>query len=437
MWLNPHETLFARAEAARAEDEAHLAAFCRGALGSWRAHARDTRAPRRARLALRRADAFARAAGSARAWRRWRAVVLAARAAKAEEARRAAAFAAWLALVRHRREVRRRVSAYAARRYAPANTADAGPETAFGDETSEASIPPRLVRAWRAWRGRAATGRAATRLRRKALARFLWPALSAWRAVALAALRDEVLAGLRVDAHSRNAMWRAWRAWALGPASAALARGAPTPRVPGRRDPFPSRGVSAPRGNVPVTGNSLETSLGRGRGGRGLAGARGGDLYNVYRSYETAEGGGAARAAGTVARRRVLGRVALAGWQTVSARRGSAAASEADPNAGREPGGASSRAAAEPPTSFTAPTLADAEAVLARAERRAPPNARARIPLTRRRRETVAAAVAAAETAADDADDASEVSDVPPIAAVDPEVYAAARGAWLFTRGRR
>ena len=95
------------------------------------------------------------------------------------------------------------------------------------------------MRAWRAWRGRAATGRAATRLRRKALARFLWPALSAWRAVALAALRDEVLAGLRVDAHARNAMWRAWRAWALGPASAALARGAPTPRVPGRRDPFP------------------------------------------------------------------------------------------------------------------------------------------------------------------------------------------------------
>jgi hypothetical protein len=419
---------FARAEAARAEDEAHLAAFCRGALGSWRAHARDTRAPRRARLALRRADAFARAAGSARAWRRWRAVVLAARAAKAEEARRAAAFAAWLALVRHRREVRRRVSAYAARRYVPANTrpADAGPETAFGDETSEASIPPRLVRAWRAWRGRAATGRAATRLRRKALARFLWPALSAWRAVALAALRDEVLAGLRVDAHSRNAMWRAWRAWALGPASAALARGAPTPHVPGRRDPFPSR--SAPRGNVPA-GDSLETSLGRGRGGRGLSGARGGD--------PAAAGGGAARAAGTVARRRVLGRVALAGWQTVSARRGSAAASEADPNAGREPGGASGRAAAGPPTSFTPPTLADAEAVLARAERRAPPNARARIPLARRLRGTVAAAVAAAETATDDADDASEVSDVPPIAAVDPEVYAAARRAWRFTRGRR
>jgi hypothetical protein len=45
--------------------------------------------------------------------------------------------------------------------------------------------------------------------------------------------------------------------------------------------------------------------------------------------------------------------------------------------------------------------------------------------------------VAAAETATDDADDASEVSDVPPIAAVDPEVYAAARRAWRFTRGRR
>ena len=26
------------------------------------------------------------------------------------------------------------------------------------------------------------------------------------------ALRDEVLAGMRVDAHSRTAMWRAWRA---------------------------------------------------------------------------------------------------------------------------------------------------------------------------------------------------------------------------------
>jgi hypothetical protein len=136
----------------------------------------------------------------------------------------------------------------------------------------------------------------------------------------------------------------------------------------------------------------------------------------------------------------VLGRVALAGWQTVSARRGSAAAertAEADPNAGREPGGASDRAAAGPPTSFTPLTLADAEAVLARAERRAPPNARARIPLARRPRGTVAEAVAAAETATDDADDASEVSDVPPIAAVDPEVYAAARRAWYFTRGRR
>jgi hypothetical protein len=49
-------------------------------------------------------------------------------------------------------------------------------------------------------------------------------------------------------------------------------------------------------------------------------------------------------------------------------------------------------------------------------------------------------AVAAAEGAADhddvSADDAtSEMSEVPPIAAIDPEVYAAARREWRRSRG--
>ena len=373
---------FARAEAARAEDEAQFAAFCRGALGSWRAHARDARRAARAWLCDARTPSRAppdrRARGGDGAPLSWR---------RAPPGRRRRAPRGGVRRVARAGRTGAR-SAGASRRTPRGGTRPRtkkrvrptrARETAFGGRTS-GSVHTRAWCAPGAPGGRAATGRAATRLRRKALARFLWPALSAWRAVALAALRDEVLAGCAWTRTPEHAMWRAWRAWALGPASAALARGAPR-RASGTARPFPSRDpFPSPRGNVCQKRETLSRRRGE--------------------ETRPPRGWGRARRAGTVARRRVLGRVALAGWQTVSARRGSAAAERtADPNAGREPGGASDRAAAGPPTSFTPLTLADAEAVLARAERRAPPRAaRARIRAAASRG-TVAEAVAAAETA--------------------------------------
>ena len=248
--------------------------------------------------------------------------------------------------------------------------------------------------------------------------------LSAWRAVALAALRDEVLASLRVDAHARNAMWRAWRAWTLGPASVSYARGAPTPPVPTRVS-FPKGGGGAQGG-----GGALGSGFGRvpvpvpARGALGVSGERVADAVDP-----AVAGGRAARAAGTAARRRVLGGVALAGWRRLASARslGSPAGVQLEPLSGDR---------------FEPSTLADAEALLAQTEAvGARFHARARVPLLRRApSRTVARAVAAAEAAADDdgvsADDAtSEMSEVPPIAAIDPEVYAAARREWRRSRG--
>jgi hypothetical protein len=393
--------------------------FIRAALGSWRAHAVDTRAPRHTRLSLRRADAFARRKTCSRRFKPWRVVVVKARDEKRRAKRARDALNAWAKLVRHRREVRVRVSAYAEKRLLRAQTRGFGP----GPE-GEAFIPASMVRAWRAWRGRAATGRAATRLRRNALARFLWPVLSAWRAVALAALRDEVLASMRVDAHARNAMWRAWRAWTLGPASVSYARGAPTPPVPTNVS-FPKGGGSA-FGRVPVP--ALRAL--------GVSGEVVADAVDP-----AVAGGRAARAAGTAARRRVLGGVALAGWRRLASARslGSRAGVQLEPRTGDRFFPPSS---AEPSSAEGFSTLADAEALLAQTEAvSARLHARARVPLLRRApSRTVARAVAAAEGAADDddvsADDAtSEMSEVPPIAAIDPEVYAAARREWRRSRG--
>jgi hypothetical protein len=151
-------------------------------------------------------------------------------------------------------------------------------------------------------------------------------------------------------------------------------------------------------------------------------------------------GGRAARAAGTAARRRVLGGVALAGWRRLASARplGSPAGVQLEPLSGDrfEP------SSAEPSSAEGFSTLADAEALLAQTEAvSARLHARARVPLLRRApSRTVARAVAAAEGAADDddvsADDAtSEMSEVPPIAAIDPEVYAAARREWRRSRG--
>jgi hypothetical protein len=388
--------------------------FIRAALGSWRAHAVDTRAPRHTRLSLRRADAFARRKTCSRRFKPWRVVVVKARDEKRRAKRARDALNAWAKLVRHRREVRVRVSAYAEKRLLRAQTRGFGP----GPE-GEAFIPASMVRAWRAWRGRAATGRAATRLRRNALARFLWPVLSAWRAVALAALRDEVLASLRVDAHARNAMWRAWRAWTLGPASVSYARGAPTPPVPTNVS-FPKGGGSA-FGRVPVP--ALRAL--------GVSGEVVADAVDP-----AVAGGRAARAAGTAARRRVLGGVALAGWRRLASARslGSRAGVQLEPRTGDRFFPPSS---AEPSSAEGFSTLADAEALLAQTEAvSARLHARARVPLLRRApSRTVARAVAAAEGAADDDDATSEMSEVPPIAAIDPEVYAAARREWRRSRG--
>jgi hypothetical protein len=132
----------------------------------------------------------------------------------------------------------------------------------------------------------------------------------------------------------------------------------------------------------------------------------------------------------------VLGGVALAGWRRLASARslGSRAGVQLEPRTGDRFFPPSS---AEPSSAEGFSTLADAEALLAQTEAvSARLHARARVPLLRRApSRTVARAVAAAEGAADDDDATSEMSEVPPIAAIDPEVYAAARREWRRSRG--
>ena len=88
------------------------------------------------------------------------------------------------------------------------------------------------VRAWRGWRRRTALTAAADAMRLRSLVRFTRPRFTAWRIVSLAKCRGRILAEMRVDGCRRHAMWRAWRAWYLGPALAGFTAGAPTPSPP-------------------------------------------------------------------------------------------------------------------------------------------------------------------------------------------------------------
>ena len=88
------------------------------------------------------------------------------------------------------------------------------------------------VRAWRGWRRRTALTAAADAMRLRSLVRFTRPRFTAWRIVSLAKCRGRILAEMRVDGARRHAMWRAWRAWYLGPALAGFTAGAPTPSPP-------------------------------------------------------------------------------------------------------------------------------------------------------------------------------------------------------------
>ena len=107
------------------------------------------------------------------------------------------------------------------------------------------------VRAWRGWRAFVTRIRAAGAMRLRATVRFVKPAFTAWRIVALARARSRVVEAMRIDAASRHAMWRAWRAWSLGPALAAFTAGAPTPAPPVHGDD--DAGVAdSPPGDAPV-----------------------------------------------------------------------------------------------------------------------------------------------------------------------------------------
>ena len=116
------------------------------------------------------------------------------------------------------------------------------------------------VRAWRGWRAFVTRIRAAGAMRLRATVRFVKPAFTAWRIVALARARSRVVEAMRIDAASRHAMWRAWRAWSLGPALAAFTAGAPTPAPPVHGDDDAGVGDSPPGDSPPVTRSSGDES---------------------------------------------------------------------------------------------------------------------------------------------------------------------------------
>ena len=344
-----------RVEANRMEETSVLVQFTRTALRQWRAYAVHTRSARRERRNMWRAATFHKTTVTLKHFVAWRVAF-----DEAMETRRVVklknyAFLSWRALVRHRSEVRRRLVRYEEKKTTVSAHSVGVHQTC-------------LVKAWRAWRGRAATGRAATEMRRRALCKFIWPLFSSWRAVVIAALRDEVTAELRIAAHARNAIWRAWRAWVLGVGSIRFATGAraPTPAIP--------------QGGVSGTPSVV--------------------------------GGRAVVHAGTAARRFVLGRAVFAAWRLGSL-------SDAIDDDGVD----ATRPSRPRGVNDSVSLQLDAETVLADAETQLRRNVRrASVPLPHAR--TVAAVVA-------EEDDASEVSEVPPVAGVDPEVYLAARREWL------
>ena len=383
-----------RVERRRVEDAQALFNMCRAVLRKWRTHAVRTWSARRERRALWRAKTFHDATVSLKHFVAWVVFFETAVAEKKVDAFKNSAFHSWRALTKHRNEVRRRLLTYRAKKQL---------EVTMGVD-SGTNHPLCVVKAWRAWRGVAATGRAATQMRRKALKRFIYPVLASWRAVVIAALLGKVTRELRVAVHGRNGIWRAWRGWVLGKGSVRLATGAnaPTPPVPQKK----SFSI------IPQKNNASVPSFGN--------------------------GGRAVFFAGAVARRIVLGRVVFAAWRGAASSAGGTSI-ETSREIDLTVDATRPRLVTEPNTVGTqtqnllnnsAYLDLDPSAVLAAAEAQFRGNSVGRLPPPRAR--TVAAAVAAEFEQDSDGDDlVSELSEVPPIAGVDPEVYARARLEWL------
>ena len=194
--LEAWATLERREGAGVSPSLAKTRAFARKALAVWGARARLRRAGREDRKKARRAASF-RATRLVRegAFRPWRVL-----------ASRRAAFSAWSRVAAHRSAVRSTFAPFRAR--------------------VAARVRRRVLFAWRRFASTATRGAA---MRSRALATFLRPFAFAWRAWALKRAADRVFAASAVAAHERNGLYRAWRAWALGGACANLTAGAPTP----------------------------------------------------------------------------------------------------------------------------------------------------------------------------------------------------------------
>ena len=172
--------------------------FAAHAIRAWRDATRDARDERRERRDTWRADRFRDARALLARLVAWRVVVRSSAGARRDASLRGDAFRAFRALAAHRKIVRARIAARESNRR----------------EKEMGSLSTLVVRAWRAWRGRATVGRAAARMRRRAYARFATTVTTAWRAVALKSTRDVLLAEIRAEAHAeRRVARRAWRAW--------------------------------------------------------------------------------------------------------------------------------------------------------------------------------------------------------------------------------
>ena len=186
-----------------------LSVYARSKLRMWRLNAREFRETRKEKRKIWRADTARKLRLQLNAFGTW----LAVRDESSELHRIAAAFftafLGWRHVTRTRAALRNSLKQRGVRRLAEL-----------------------AVRAWRGWRRRTALTAAADAMRLRSLVRFTRPRFTAWRIVSLAKCRGRILAEMRVDGCRRHAMWRAWRAWCLGPALAGFTAGAPTPSPP-------------------------------------------------------------------------------------------------------------------------------------------------------------------------------------------------------------
>ena len=186
-----------------------LSVYARSKLRMWRLNAKEFRETRKEKRKIWRADTARKLRLQLNAFGTWVRV----RDESAELHRIAAAFftafLGWRHVTRTRAALRNSLKQRGVRRLAEL-----------------------AVRSWRGWRRRTALTAAADAMRLRSLVRFTRPRFTAWRIVSLAKCRGRILAEMRVDGCRRHVMWRAWRAWYLGPALAGFTAGAPTPSPP-------------------------------------------------------------------------------------------------------------------------------------------------------------------------------------------------------------